>query len=107
LPVLEEDPATHGEPKVSVFLSGLITARSEKERSKLNSKISTIGLGSLLGIVLIILLAFSSYCFRYFKCDFPSWLAAWLQWLVTCLWFEAKLHLITIAFGAGLGWRCG
>jgi len=73
-----------------------------KERGKLNSKISTIGLGSLLASFFNHFIGFSV---RIVPLNFKVLLSrhGWLAWLavaVPVLWFE-RIHLIYHRFGAG------
>lgn len=64
------------------------------------TEISTIGLGSLIGIVLLILLVFRS-AYPVILVLLPVSVGCLMAAMVTILLFD-RIHLITLAFGAGL-----
>ena len=84
---------------IQLEMSGMLlhAAAGAKQASK---EISTIGVGSILGIIIIMILVF-----RQFKplllMMFPVVIGCLTAASVTQLLFE-KVHLITLAFGAGL-----
>ena len=99
MPVLKAIQQQMSEQGIRVSYSGLLLhAARGAEQAKF--EISTIGLGSLLGIVLIILLVFRRIV-PLFQVLLPVMIGCLVAIAVTCLWFE-RIHLITVAFGAGL-----
>jgi predicted exporter len=99
MPVLKKIQQHMGEQGIRVSYSGLLL-HAAKGAEQAKFEISTIGLGSLLGIVLIILLVFRRIV-PLFQVLLPVMVGCLVAVAVTCLWFE-RIHLITIAFGAGL-----
>ncbi|MDX2424531.1 MAG: hypothetical protein QNK43_17850 [Amphritea sp.] len=82
-----------------LFRSGLIWhAAAGAQQAK--SEISTIGLGSILGITLLILLVFRRFS-ALGAVFLPVLIGCLMASAVTLLSF-ANIHLITLAFGAGL-----
>ncbi|MBJ7538696.1 MMPL family transporter [Marinomonas transparens] len=99
MPVLEsikKDLATQG---ARVSYSGLLL-HAAKGAEQAKSEISTIGVGSILGITLIICLVFRRIG-PLFQVLFPVAIGCLVAISVTILCFD-RVHLITIAFGAGL-----
>ncbi|MCW8195253.1 hypothetical protein F6455_10685 [Proteobacteria bacterium 005FR1] len=86
-------------PDVEVLSSGLLLhAAYGAEQAR--SEISTIGLGSMLGISLLLL-----WCFRRLRSLLLAFLpiaCGWLFALAICMLAFPSLHLITLAFGASL-----
>lgn len=86
-------------PEVEVLSSGLLLhAAHGAEQAR--QEISTIGLGSLVGIALLLL-----WCFRrprYLALAFLPIACGWVVALAICMLVFPGLHLITLAFGASL-----
>lgn len=99
MPVLQSIKEKMSEQGVSVFYSGLLL-HAAKGAEQAKFEISTIGLGSILGIVIIILLVFRRIV-PLLQILFPVMVGCLIALAITSLWFE-RIHLITIAFGAGL-----
>jgi predicted exporter len=84
---------------VEMKRSGLLWHAAAGARQA-EAEMSTIGFGSLVGITLLILMVFRSLM--------PLWIAllpvtvGCLMALAVCLLFFGRVHLITLAFGAGL-----
>jgi len=99
MPVLKTIKQQMGEQSVSVSYSGLLL-HAAKGAEQAKFEISTIGLGSILGIVIIILLVFRRIV-PLLQILLPVMVGCLVAVAITSLWFE-RVHLITIAFGAGL-----
>lgn len=84
---------------VEVLTSGLLMHAAHGARQA-QREISTIGLGSLAGITLLLLVVFKRV--RFLVITLAPILVGWLFALTVCLLLFEKLHLITLAFGAGL-----
>lgn len=84
---------------VEIRRSGMLLHAAAGARQA-NSEISTIGLGSLLGIVIVVLLAFRRLKSLLLML-LPVAVGCAVASAVTLLIFE-RVHLITFAFGAGL-----
>ncbi len=88
-----------GAQGIELYRSGLIWhAAAGAQQAK--AEISTIGLGSLLGIVLLMLLVFKRFSLLG-AVLLPVLIGCLMASAVTLLVF-GKVHLITLAFGAGL-----
>lgn len=99
MPVLQSIKQQMSEQGVLVSYSGLLLhAAQGAEQAKF--EISTIGLGSIIGIVVIILLVFRRIV-PLLPILLPVMIGCLVAVAVTSLWFE-RVHLITLAFGAGL-----
>jgi len=83
MPVLKKIQQ-HMANKVSVFPIPVYYCTQRKERSKLNSKFQPLGLGSLLGIVFIILLVFRRIV-PLFQVLLPVMVGCLVAVAVTCL----------------------
>lgn len=99
MPLLNSIKQTLDEQQVSVAYSGLLLhAANGAEQAKF--EISTIGIGSLIGITILILGVFRRIE-SLFLILVPVLVGCLVAISVTSLLFE-KVNLITIAFGAGL-----
>lgn len=86
-------------PSVVILSAGVIHHAIAGTHSA-KQQISTIGLGSLLGILLLIFLAFRSLLPLWFSLF--SIAVGLLSGLVACLLVFKEVHLITLVFGASL-----
>lgn len=99
LAVLEPLTAELQQQQVSLYRSGLLLhAAAGAEQAQ--AEISTIGLGSLAGIVLLILLVFRSL-WPLGLALLPVLVGSLVAMAATLLLF-GRIHMITVAFGAGL-----
>ena len=87
-------------PESSLLLRSGLLFHAAHGAEQARSEISTIGLGSLLGIVLLLVACFRSVRFLLFA-FMPIAVGCCVAMSVSMLLFE-RLHLITLAFGAGL-----
>ncbi|MEO9275996.1 MMPL family transporter [Marinomonas sp. 5E14-1] len=99
VPVLQSIKQKMNEQSISVSYSGLLL-HAAKGAEQAKFEISTIGLGSILGIVIIILFVFRRVA-PLIHILLPVIVGCLVAMAVTSLYFE-RVHLITIAFGAGL-----
>lgn len=99
MPVLQSIKQQMSKQGVSVSYSGLLL-HAAKGAEQAKFEISTIGLGSILGIVIIIILVFRRIV-PLLQILLPVMVGCLVAVAITSLWFE-RVHLITIAFGAGL-----
>jgi predicted exporter len=93
------DAESRSGPDSEVLSSGLLL-HAAYGAGQARQEISTIGLGSLLGIALLLL-----WCFRrprYLALAFLPIVCGWLFALAICMLVFPALHLITLAFGASL-----
>jgi predicted exporter len=99
LTVIEEEKGELALSDITIKMSGLLLHAAAGARQA-TQEISTIGVGSLLGIVILV-----SLIFRRFKplllMLFPVFIGCITAASVTLLVF-GRVHLVTFAFGAGL-----
>ncbi|WP_299776286.1 MMPL family transporter [uncultured Pseudoteredinibacter sp.] len=86
-------------PKLEVFQSGLLF-HAQHASSQAKKEISTIGLGSTIGAVILLLFAFRSA--KPILLSLSAIAFGFLGALAICLIVFHKIHLITLAFGASL-----
>jgi len=86
-------------PQVEILTTGMIYYAAEGTQSA-QHEISTIGLGSSLGIVILILLAFRS--FKPIIVSFIPIVMGFVAATVACIVVFEKVHLLTLVFGASL-----
>ena len=96
---LEEISEVLTAQNIKLWRSGMVLHAAAGAKQA-NSEISTIGLGSLVGIILSILFVFRK-AFPVFLLLLPVAVGSATAFAVSILVFE-RVHLITIAFGAGL-----
>ncbi|MGJ8648592.1 MAG: MMPL family transporter [Marinomonas colpomeniae] len=99
VPALQSIKQQMNERNIRVSYSGLLL-HAAKGAEQAKFEISTIGLGSILGIVIIILFVFRRVA-PLIQVLLPVMVGCLVAIAITSLWFE-RIHLITIAFGAGL-----
>ena len=99
LSLLEDFKKQHASQKLEVLTSGLVFHAAHAAKVA-QSEISTVGFGSLLAIVALVLIVFRSiknFFFVLFILASSSLFAISVTWL-----FFDKVHLVTIAFGSTL-----
>ena len=86
-------------PEIEILSSGLLMhAAANAEQAQ--QEISTIGIGSLLGIILLLLSTFRSL--RPLLLALIPIAAGVLAATVCCIWIFGKVHVLTLVFGASL-----
>ncbi|MEX1032915.1 MAG: MMPL family transporter [Cellvibrionaceae bacterium] len=94
------DRAQSGLPAGAQLLSSGLLIHAAHGAAQARQEISTIGLGSLLGIGLLLI-----YCFRrarFLLLAFLPIATGWLFALAICISLFDSLHLVTLVFGASL-----